>query len=194
MISSWRLPAAGMAILFLAGLGVGALDGRPIRSPLGWEVALLDAGAGARAELRYRRDGRERTAELRIEELPSERADRVQVLRGVELVSLTPQIAAERGLRTDRGALIVEGGPAHRLRHRLQTGRCDHRHQSARGAGRERGGGALHLLFRDHGMGPRVDPSGRNDLHHDLRSPLSVAIASSVPDRTHPHRTSASIE
>lgn len=71
-------------------------------------MALLDAGAGARAELRYRRDGRERTAELRIEELPSERADRVQVLRGVELVSLTPQIAAERGLRTDRGALIVE--------------------------------------------------------------------------------------
>ncbi len=85
-----------------------SLDGRSVRSPLDWEVALLDAGVGGRVQLRLRRDGRESTAVLRVEELPSERAERVEVLRGVQLVSVTPQIASERDLGADQGALIVE--------------------------------------------------------------------------------------
>lgn len=82
-------------------------DGKPVRSPLDWEVALLEAGVGGTLDLRYRREGRERTTTLEVEELPSETAERVEVLRGLQLVSVTPQIAVERRLAVERGALIV---------------------------------------------------------------------------------------
>ena len=85
-----------------------SLAGAPIDGPMDWEVALLDAGVGSRVPVRYLRDGRTRTGEMRVRELPSERAERVEVLRGLQLVSVTPQIAAERDLRVDRGALIVD--------------------------------------------------------------------------------------
>ncbi len=95
-----------------AGLREGdvllSAEGTPIRSPLDWEVALLEAGVGGELELRFRRDGRERTTALRIEELPSETAERVEVLRGLQLVSVTPEIAVERRLAVERGALIVD--------------------------------------------------------------------------------------
>ena len=42
-----------------------------------------------------------------MEELPSETAERVEVLRGLQLVSVTPEIAVERRLAVERGALIV---------------------------------------------------------------------------------------
>ncbi len=87
---------------------VVTLEGRLVRSPLDWEIGLLDAGVGRRVSLRLRRDGRERAVTVPVEELPSERAERIEVLRGVQLVSVTPQIAVERGLRTGQGALIVE--------------------------------------------------------------------------------------
>ncbi len=44
---------------------------------------------------------------LRVEDLPSVRATRVEVLEGLELITLTPAIQAERGLRNSAGALIV---------------------------------------------------------------------------------------
>ena len=87
----------------LLSLGDSRIDGA-----MDWEVALLDAGVGSRVTLRYRRDGQERTGELRVQEPPSERAERVEVLRGLQLVSVTAQIAAERDLGVQRGALIVD--------------------------------------------------------------------------------------
>jgi len=84
-----------------------SLDGQPIQNPMDWEVALLEAGIAATVEVRYRRNGGERAVRLQVEELPSERAERVEVLRGLELVSVTPQIAQERGLNAESGALIV---------------------------------------------------------------------------------------
>ncbi|MFQ5888490.1 MAG: trypsin-like peptidase domain-containing protein [Gemmatimonadota bacterium] len=88
-----------------------ALDGRPIASPLDWEVGLLDAGVNAEVTVRYRRHGRTRTASLRIHELPSEMAERVEVFRGLQLITVTPQIAAERRLRVDAGAMIIAIDP-----------------------------------------------------------------------------------
>ena len=94
-----------------AGLEPGdvlvAIGGRPVASPLDWEVGLVDAGVGAEVDVVYRRDGRDREARLLIEELPSESAERLQVLAGLELITLDPQIAVERRLTVDSGAMIT---------------------------------------------------------------------------------------
>jgi len=87
----------------LLSVGDNRIDG-----PLDWEMALLDAGVGRQVAVRYLRGGRERTGRLRVEEPPSERAERVEVLRGLQLVTVTPQIAVERDLGVERGALIVD--------------------------------------------------------------------------------------
>ncbi len=84
------------------------LDGDRVRGPLDWEVALLDVGVGSTARLRYLRDGKQSEVELGVKELPSEEAQRVEVLRGLQLVTVTPQIAVERHLSVDQGALIVD--------------------------------------------------------------------------------------
>jgi serine protease Do len=93
-----------------AGLEPGdvlvAIEGRPIASPLDWEVGLLDAGVGNDISVTYRREGTERRARLRIVELPSESAERLQVLAGLELITVDPQIAVERRLQVDSGAMI----------------------------------------------------------------------------------------
>ncbi|MFQ5746018.1 MAG: trypsin-like peptidase domain-containing protein [Gemmatimonadota bacterium] len=98
-----------------AGLQEGdvllSLDSRPIDSPLDWDVGLLDAGVRSRVTVRYGRGGKTRTADLTIEELPSEQAERVEVFRGLELITVTPQIAVERRLAVDRGAMIVDIDP-----------------------------------------------------------------------------------
>ncbi len=99
-----------------AGIRVGdrlvSVDGRPIASPLDWEVGLLDAGVGARIEVVVRRGDEERTSRLAVNELPSEQAERVEVVRGLELISVTPEIAVERRLEVENGALIVAISPA----------------------------------------------------------------------------------
>jgi serine protease Do len=98
-----------------AGLEPGdvlvAVDGRPIASPLDWEVGLLDAGVGSEVEVLYRRDGRERRVDLTVGELPSESAERLEVLAGFELITVDPQIAVERRLQIESGAMITAISP-----------------------------------------------------------------------------------
>ncbi len=93
-----------------AGLEPGdvlvAIGGRPIASLLDWEVGLVDAGVGSDVDVRYQRNGRDQIVRLRVEELPSESAERLQVLSGLELITVDPQIAVERRLRVDAGAMI----------------------------------------------------------------------------------------
>lgn len=99
---------AGQARL-QAGDVLVEIDGRPIDSPLDLEVGLLDAGVGSQVQLRYARAGREASTTLPVVELPSDQAPRIEVLTGLELVSITPEIAIERSLpaEIDGGALIV---------------------------------------------------------------------------------------
>ena len=98
-----------------AGLEVGdvllEVNGRPITSPLDWDVGLLDAGVGSSVDIRYRRGEDLLTARLSVEELPSEQAVRLEVVRGLELISVTPPIAVERRLEIETGALIVQLAP-----------------------------------------------------------------------------------
>ena len=95
-----------------AGLRAGdviiRLNGRDIRSHLDWDVALVDVGVNPVAEVESRRDGALFSTRLELEEIPSARAERAEVLTGLQLISVTEQIQQERGLFIEFGALIVD--------------------------------------------------------------------------------------
>ena len=79
---------------------------RTLRNPFDWEAELLDLRVGEQVPLKVRRSGRELTVNVTIADLPEVSAAKVQVLREMELVTLTPAIRAERGIRSNRGAVI----------------------------------------------------------------------------------------
>ena len=79
---------------------------RPVHNPFDWNAALLDLRVGSPAHLHIKRGSREFDVEVRVSDLPEVNAPKVQVLRELELVSVTPAIAAERRLRYQYGALI----------------------------------------------------------------------------------------
>jgi serine protease Do len=89
------------------GMRVVAIEAKRIRSPLDWQAGLMDAATGERISIRVSEGGRERVLQVRPGDLPSMSAERVQALRDFQLVTLTPQIRAERGLVSESGALIV---------------------------------------------------------------------------------------
>ena len=85
---------------------------RTIRNAFDWEAILLDLRVGEQVALRVRRGSREFDSTVRVEDLPEVSAPRVQVLRDLELATVTPAIRAERNIRSSGGALIVEAGEA----------------------------------------------------------------------------------
>ena len=93
---------------FSAGLRVGTrlleAHGRRLNAPLDYENMLLDLRAGDEVELLP--DGGP-TIHLRSEALPSVRAERIRILEDLELISVTPEVKAESGVRSDQGALVV---------------------------------------------------------------------------------------
>jgi len=93
---------------FRPGDEIVTLNGRGVHHDLDWEVGLVDAGVGAVVDVEYRRGGRLETTRLELEEIPSARAERVEVLTGLRLVTVTPQIQSERSLAIEFGALIVD--------------------------------------------------------------------------------------
>lgn len=84
---------------------------RGIRNPFDWEAVLLDLRVGDRVPVRLRRGSRDFQVVVGVQDLPEVTAPKVQVLRELELVTLTPAIRAERGIRSRAGALIVSVGP-----------------------------------------------------------------------------------
>jgi serine protease Do len=81
---------------------------RHIRNPYDWEAELLELRVGETVDLMVRRGAREQRIVVRVRDLPEVGAERVAVLRELELISLTPAIRAERGLRGERGALVAK--------------------------------------------------------------------------------------
>ena len=77
-----------------------------MRNQFDWEAALLDLRVGETATLRIRRGSRELDTQVAVADLPEVTAPKVQVLRELELVTVTAAIRAERNLRTTQGALI----------------------------------------------------------------------------------------
>jgi serine protease Do len=79
---------------------------RPVRNQFDWEAALLDLRVGQPANLRVRRGGRELMVQVPVADQPEVTAPKVQVLRELELVTVTPAIRAERNVRSSQGALV----------------------------------------------------------------------------------------
>jgi serine protease Do len=79
---------------------------REINNAYDWDAELLELRVGERVPVLVRRGGREIRVELVVADQPEASAAKVQVLRELELVTLTPQIRAERNITSRRGALI----------------------------------------------------------------------------------------
>ena len=79
---------------------------RAIQNAYDWDAELLELRVGERVPVVVRRGGREFPVELVVADQPEASAPKVAVLRELELITLTPQIRAERSIRSQRGALI----------------------------------------------------------------------------------------
>jgi serine protease Do len=107
-----------------AGLASGdvlvSARGHRLRTFLDWEAVLLDTGPGDTLLVSYRHaaadggeDGSEgrgesRTARLPVTDLPTTLAEKVSVLGGMKLVTVTAAVRAERSIQSDHGALIYD--------------------------------------------------------------------------------------
>ncbi len=93
------------------GLALGDVlleaNGRRLRNYLDWEAVKLDLHVGDRVTLKAKRGPTESSRTLTAGDLPTSTATKVTVLRGLELVSVTSAIKAERGINSERGALVV---------------------------------------------------------------------------------------
>jgi serine protease Do len=96
-----------------AGLRPGRMileaDGRRLAAPLDWEDLLLDVRPGDRLTLVLEGGS---TVQLVAGISPSLTAERVRALQDLELITLTPQVRAERAVASEQGALIVGVGEA----------------------------------------------------------------------------------
>ncbi len=85
--------------------------GRPMHNPYDWEAELLDMRVGETVSLLIRRGTREFTDTVQVSDLPDVAAPKVEVLKELQLVTLTPAIRAERSVRSTHGAVIYSVTP-----------------------------------------------------------------------------------
>ncbi|MES3032961.1 MAG: trypsin-like peptidase domain-containing protein [Gemmatimonadota bacterium] len=81
--------------------------GRTLRNMFDWEGEMLELRVGEAATMVLKRDDAETTVSVTPADLPEVGAKKVEVLRDVQLVTLTPAIRQERSIRSARGALVV---------------------------------------------------------------------------------------
>ena len=79
---------------------------RPLRNAFDWQAVVLDLRVGQEVAVTVRRGTREFAAQLTVADLPEVTAEKVEVLRELQLVTLTPAIRLERGVQSRQGALI----------------------------------------------------------------------------------------
>ncbi len=98
--------AAGL----VAGRRILAVDGRRLSAPLDWEDVILDLRPGDAVAVDV--EGRDAPVRIQAGDLPSLSAERVVVLDQMEMITVTPQIRAERQLASEDGALVVTASDA----------------------------------------------------------------------------------
>jgi serine protease Do len=81
--------------------------GRTLRNMFDWEGEMLELRVGEAAQMVLKRGTGEEAVTVTPADLPEIGARKVEVLRDVQLVTLTPAIRQERGIRSARGALVV---------------------------------------------------------------------------------------
>jgi serine protease Do len=86
-------------------------NGRTIRNFLDWEAVKLDLKVGDPVELTIRQGGRTSGRRLVTGDLPTVTAEKVTVLRDLQLIDVTPGVQVERGVKSERGALIFRISP-----------------------------------------------------------------------------------
>jgi serine protease Do len=86
-------------------------NGRTIRNFLDWEAVKLDLKVGDPVELTIRQGGRTSRRRLVTGDLPTVTAEKVTVLRDLQLIDVTPGVQVERGVKSERGALIFRISP-----------------------------------------------------------------------------------
>ena len=98
-----------------AGLRTGDVleqaNGRRLRNYLDWEAVKLDLHVGDAVDVRVRSSKEKATRHIVTGDLPTVTAEKFTVLQQLQLISLTPAIQAERGIRSERGALIFKISP-----------------------------------------------------------------------------------
>ncbi len=95
-----------------AGLAAGdvlvSARGRRLRTFLDWEAVMLDTGPGDTLTVSFRHGGENRSARLAVTDFPTTLAEKVAVLGGMKVVTVTPAVRAERNIQSDHGALIYD--------------------------------------------------------------------------------------
>ncbi len=79
---------------------------RALRNYLDWEAVKLDLRVGDPIRLTAKRGSGERVFTLTSGDLPTTNAEKVTVLKDLQLVTLTEQVRAERNVQSERGALV----------------------------------------------------------------------------------------
>jgi len=79
---------------------------KALRNSFDWEAERLDLRVGDRVPVVIRRNGREQTVNVQVADLPEVSAPKVAVLQELELITMTPTIRADRGVRSPRGAVV----------------------------------------------------------------------------------------
>ena len=86
-------------------------NGRQLRNYLDWEAVKLDLHVGDGVDLSVRSGGGTVRRRIVTGDLPTVTAAKVTVLEDLQLINVTPQVRAERGIRSERGALIFRISP-----------------------------------------------------------------------------------
>ena len=79
---------------------------RTLKNPFDWEAERLDLRVGERLPMVVHRGDRDVTVNVDVADLPEVSAPKVAVVKELELVTLTPAIRAERGIRSPKGAVV----------------------------------------------------------------------------------------
>jgi serine protease Do len=97
-------------------------NGRRLRNYLDWEAVKLDLHVSDAVDLVLRTGSTTARRRVITGDLPTVTAEKITVLQDLQLINVTPAIQAERGIRSERGALIFRISPQVSRATGLQSG------------------------------------------------------------------------
>jgi serine protease Do len=86
-------------------------NGRRLRNYLDWEAVKLDLHVGDAVDVLVRSGRSSIRRRIVTGDLPTVTAEKITVLQDLQLVNVTPAVQAERGIRSEQGALIFRISP-----------------------------------------------------------------------------------